>query len=248
MTTDVSAVGAPSAPRRWLAIAGLVIAVGLLVPGLIRPVITIRGVLQPDGIAALAPTLLEKGISDESLAQLKPMINPVMLAFIEAAPGGLRGALVNRLGPEIAAGLKKGGNIEVYYQTRSILGSVKHLYEVGSNTAATLILLFSVIVPFGKILLVLWATTRRDQIGRERTLHFVEIIAKWSMADVFAVALFIAYLAAQATQSAPGTAGAAILAFTATFGPGFYWFAAYCVFSLALQQLTTRWILSSSRR
>jgi uncharacterized paraquat-inducible protein A len=122
------------------------------------------------------------------------------------------------------------------------------LYEVGSRTAATLILLFSVIVPFAKVLLVLWATVRRDAVGRERTLHFVEIIAKWSMADVFAVALFIAYLAAQATQSAPGDPNASVLAFTATFGPGFYWFAAYCVFSLGLQQFTARWILASRTR
>jgi len=226
-------------------VAGLVVALGLLVPGLVRPVITIKGVLQPDGIAALAPKLLEQGITDESLAQLKPMVNPMMLALIEATPGGLRGALVSRLGPQLAAGLKKGGNIEIYQQTRSILGSVRHLYDVGSSMAATLILIFSVIVPFAKILLVLWATARTDAVGRARTLHFVEIIAKWSMADVFAVALFIAFLAAQATQSAPGDANASVLAFTATFGPGFYWFAAYCVFSLGMQQATARWILAA---
>lgn len=235
----------PSGSRRLLAIAGLVIAVGLLVPGLILPVITIRGVLQPDGMAELAPKLIEQGVSDESIAQLKPMINPMMLALIEAAPGGLKGALVSRLGPQIAEGLKKGGNIEVYAQTRSILGAVRNLYDVGSPTPATLILLFSVVVPFFKVLLGLWATVRSDALARARTLHFVEIIAKWSMADVFAVALFIAFLAAQATQSAPGTANATVLAFTATFGPGFYWFTAYCLFSLAAQQLTARWILKS---
>jgi hypothetical protein len=30
------------------------------------------------------------------------------------------------------------------------------------------------------------------------------------------------------------------VAFTAHFGPGFYWFAAYCLFSLASQQYTAR--------
>src|SRR5688572_9403562 len=99
---------APSRPRRALAIVGLIVAVALLVPGLILPVITIRGVLQPDGLADLAPKLIEQGISDEALAQLKPMINPMLLAMIEASPGGLRGAIVGRLGPQIADGLKKG--------------------------------------------------------------------------------------------------------------------------------------------
>ena len=71
----------------------------------------------------------------------------------------------------------------------------------------------------------------------------VEVIAKWSMADVFVVALFVAYLAATASQSTPG-AGPPLVAFTAQFGAGFYWFAAYCVFSLATQQLTARVLAS----
>jgi uncharacterized paraquat-inducible protein A len=82
----------------------------------------------------------------------------------------------------------------------------------------------------------------RGAARRQRTLNFVELIAKWSMADVFVVALFIAYLAAQATQTPPGDAAAAppLIAFTARFGPGFYWFASYCLFSLASQQFTAR--------
>jgi hypothetical protein len=234
----------PTRSQRSLAVASLAIAIALLIPGLFLPVITIRGVLEPDGIADLAPKLLSQGISDQSIATLKPLINPMALAMLEATPGGLRGALVNRLGTQIAAELKHGQPIEVYGQTRSILGSVQHLYRVGSPTPATLILIFSVLVPFAKAALVLWAIAHRDALRRERTLRFVEIIAKWSMADVFAVALFIAYLAAQATQTAGGS-GPAAVAFTATFGPGFYWFASYCVVSLAAQQVTARWIMAA---
>lgn len=233
------------ASRRMLALAGLALAVALLVPGLFLPVITIRGVLQPAGIADLAPKLLSQGISDQSIVALKPLINPMLLPLLEAAPGGLRGALVNRLSTQLATELKKGSDIEVYQQTRSILGSVRHLYSVGSITAATLILVFSVLVPFAKASLVMWAVSHRDELRRQRTLRLVEIIAKWSMADVFAVALFIAYLAAQATQSAGAGSSTAVVAFTATFGPGFYWFAAYCVFSLAVQQATARWIMAT---
>jgi hypothetical protein len=136
------------------------------------------------------------------------LINPAVAPLLELSPGGLKGALVNRLGTQVAAELKKGQPIEVYHQTRSILGSVRELYRVRSHTAATLILLFSVIVPFAKMSLVSWALFRRDEAGRRRTLTMVEIIAKWSMADVFAVALFITYLAAQATQSSAGTSSA----------------------------------------
>jgi hypothetical protein len=225
----------------------LVIAIGLLLPGLLLPVLTIRGVLQPDGVAEIAPKLLDQGISQQTVDSLKPLINPAMMPFLEGSPGGLRGAMVSRLSAQLAAELKNGKELEVYQQTRSILGSVKHLYEVGSNTAASLILLFSVVVPFFKALLVMWAVYRRDALKRARTLRFVEIIAKWSMADVFAVAVIIAYLAARATQAGGGTT-TALVTFTATFGAGFYWFAAYCLFSLFTQQLTSRWIMAARRQ
>ncbi len=229
--------------RRRLVLVGLAVTIAILIPGLVLPVIQLRGTLDPEGIAQLAPQLLEQGISDDAVAQVRALINPMMLPMIELTPGGLKGTLVNRLGPQIADALASGPEIEVYQQTRSILGSVRHLYRVGSATAATLILLFSVIVPFSKAILVLWAIYRRDAASRRRTLGFVEAIAKWSMADVFAVALFIAYLAAAASQTPPGATATQVVSFTAAFGPGFYWFAAYCLASLAHQQLTARWIM-----
>jgi hypothetical protein len=232
--------------RRRTALAGVVLTLALLVPGLVLPVITVRGILQPAGLAELAPRLVSEGISEESIATLKPLINPAVLPLLESFPGGLRGALVKRLGDQVAVELAKGEPIVVYEQTRSILGSVRHLYSVGSSTAATLILLFSVIVPFGKALLVSLAVLVKHDGMRRGVLKFVEMIAKWSMADVFAVALFITYLAAQATKAPPGATGAQVVAFTASFGIGFYWFAAYCVVSLAVQQITAR-VLAAGR-
>jgi uncharacterized paraquat-inducible protein A len=84
---------------------------------------------------------------------------------------------------------------------------------------------------------------------RLRTTRFVEAIAKWSMADVFVLALFITYLAAEATQTPPGDpAGAPLIAFDARFGPGFCWFAAYCLLSLASQQYTARLARAAASR
>jgi len=226
-----------------MALAGLILSVGLLVPGLVLPVITVRGVLQPAGMADLAPRILSDGISEQSVATLKPLINPAVLPFLEMSPGGLKTALVKRLGDQLSAELRNGKEIEVYQQTRSILSSVRHLYDVHSYTAAGLILLFSVVVPFGKAMLVSWAVLMRSDERRHGTLRFVEMVAKWSMADVFAVALFITYLAARATQAAPGSTAASAVAFTASFGLGFYWFAAYCLVSLATQQVTFRYLM-----
>ena len=227
--------------RRNLALLGLAVTIAVLLPGLALPVITVRGTLDPEGVATLAPQLLEEGLSDEVVATLRFMLNPALVPMLESSPGGLKGALVTQLSAQMAQQLASGSEIEVYQQTRSIVGSVRHLYRVGSPTAATLILLFSIVVPFTKAVLVMWALFHRDAMRRQRTLHFVEIIAKWAMADVFAVALFIAYLAARASQTPPGPGFVAQpVTFTATFGPGFYWFAAYCLASLAVQQATAR--------
>jgi hypothetical protein len=230
--------------RRGLALAGLAVSIALLLPGLFAPVISVRGTLDPDGVARLAPQLLERGLSKDAVAALRPMLNPVLLPVLDAFPGGLRGALVNQLGAQVAEQLAAGEELEVYQQTRSIVGSVRHLYRVGSPVAASLILLFSVIVPFTKGALVFWAAFHGNAARRARTLHFVELIAKWSMADVFAMALLIAYLAARASQTPPGPGFVPqLVTFTATFGPGFYWFAGYCLVSLGTQQATARILL-----
>ena len=221
----------------------LVASIGLLIPGLFAPVLTIRGVLTRDGIAQIAPTMLQHGLSDETMAVLKSVMNPTIVAFVEGTGGDLRKTVLDKLTPQVTASLQKNvAEVEVYQQTRSIVGSVRRLYEVGSPVPATLILLFSVIVPLGKAALVTWAVFLAGSARRLRILRFVETIAKWSMADVFVVALFIAYLAAQAsaTPTQGPNASPALIAFSARFGAGFYWFAAYCLFSLASQQVTAR--------
>ena len=228
---------------RILVLALVAASLALLVPGLFAPVLTIRGALTREGVAHVAPMMLERGLSDETIAVLKSMMNPGVVAFLQATGGDLRKVIIEKLAPQISASLQKSvGDVEVYEQTRSIMGSVQRLYEVGSPVPATLILLFSVIVPVGKAALVTWAVFMTNAARRQRTLRFVEAIAKWSMADVFAVALFIVFLAARASQAASGDPDAAppLIAFTAVFGAGFYWFAAYCLFSLATQQFTAR--------
>ena len=63
--------------------------------------ITIRGVLQPAGIADLAPKLLDQGISEETVASLKPLDQSAIAAVPRSAPGGLRGSLINRLATQV---------------------------------------------------------------------------------------------------------------------------------------------------
>ena len=230
-----------STSARALVLGLVLVNVLILLPGIVLPVLTIRGTLTREGLSQVAPTMLEKGLSDDTLAALRKLMNPNVLAMLQFTGGDLRKTIIDQLGPKLTEALQKDvGEVEVYTETRSILGAVRNLYDVGSPLPATLILLFSVIVPLTKSALVTWATFAGDGIRRQRVLDFVETIAKWSMADVFVVALFITFLAAAATQRAAAGAAPPLVAFQAIFGPGFYWFLTYCLTSLASQQYTAR--------
>lgn len=228
-------------PIRRRALLLLAASIAILIPGLFLPVLSIRGLLTREGIAAIAPQMLDKGVNDETMATLTSMLNPQIVTMVQLTGADLRKTIIDRLTPQLTTALQKNvGDVEVYQQTRSIIGSIENLYDVGSPVPATLILLFSVVVPFTKAALVGWAVlVSSDERGRG-TMRFVEAIAKWSMADVFVVGLFIAYLAAEATQRSGGGTAPGLVAFDARFGAGFYWFAAYCLLSLASQQYTRR--------
>ncbi|MDQ8166112.1 MAG: paraquat-inducible protein A [Gemmatimonadota bacterium] len=111
---------------------------------------------------------------------------------------------------------------ELFTETRSILGAIRTLHDSGNDFVAALILFFSVLVPLVKASLLAPLFLMRDQARRYQLFEFIHSISKWSMADVFAVGVFIALLAAKATDNMTGVAG-----------QGFYYFAAYCIVSNA---------------
>lgn len=120
-----------------------------------------------------------------------------------------------------------GTTREIFRQSQSIIEAVRSLHESGNTFVAGLILLFSILVPFIKALLLGVILALRTPAARYRLYLFVRSVSKWAMADVFAVGVFIAFLAAKATDNLDAVAG-----------PGFYWFAAYCLVSnLAFQVL-----------
>lgn len=118
-----------------------------------------------------------------------------------------------------------GAEMPLFTETRSILQSIRSLHESGNDFVAGLILLFSVIVPFIKGALLAYVAAGRDARRRYGVFRFVRSVSKWAMADVFLVGVYVAYLSAKATDN-----------LDATIGSGFYFFAAYCLVSLAALQ------------
>ncbi len=122
---------------------------------------------------------------------------------------------------DISAELPILGRTTFYEQTQSILETVKTLRNTNNELVAGLIFLFSVIVPVTKGIIILATLLVKKFPFKHQLYNFVNIIGKWSMADVFVVGVFIAYLSTQSNSM-----------ITAELLSGFYYFTAYCVISL----------------
>lgn len=123
----------------------------------------------------------------------------------------------------------------------SILTTVEELWHDNRLLVAFLILFFSVFIPILKTFMVLIAYLKKTTQIEKRLVSFVNAIGKWSMADVFVVAVFLAVLSTNQaeTQSAQQIT---LFGFKIDFivgsetvsniGNGFYFFTAYCLLSL----------------
>ncbi len=118
------------------------------------------------------------------------------------------------------------GSQEVLNQTRSIIGTIGDLNENGHSFVAFLILLFSVLVPIAKAVAMMFVALSPSRSATSKTHHFVGIISKWSMADVFVVAIFIAFLSLKTNEN-----------LSAELRSGFFYFTAYCILSIVAVQL-----------
>ena len=109
---------------------------------------------------------------------------------------------------------------------QSICSSVVKLYRVKCYTAATAILLFSILAPIVKqiaLLLTLILPAERAQ----RISRFTQAIHKWAMLDVFALAMVVIALSSAA-------------AWKATLLDGFLWFLAYFATAAVLGAVVAR--------
>ncbi len=148
----------------------------------------------------------------------------IVLAVVSLAllwPGLLQPVLTIKATMELF-----GTTRELTNETRSVVGAIQSLLESGNLFVAGLILLFSVMVPLTKAALLVPLFAMRGSAGAYRLYLLVQALSKWSMADVFAVGMLIALLVAK------GTANLSAIA-----GPGFYYFAAYCLVSNTAFQL-----------
>ncbi len=109
----------------------------------------------------------------------------------------------------------------IFEETRSIWQTVLSLKQAGYAEVGFMVVTFSIIIPVTKGLLIIWAWLSP---ARWRW-QLISVISKWSMADVFVVAILIAFFTAKATAE-----------LQSSLHDGFYWFTAYCLLSIASGQ------------
>ena len=86
------------------------------------------------------------------------------------------------------------GDVVLSFESKGIIGSISKLFENGDAVVATVILLFSVLIPTVKILSLLFVSLFIDNKFAHGIVKFFKMIGKWSMVDVFVVATFLVYL------------------------------------------------------
>ncbi len=221
--------------RQWISVALILITLALLYPGLTQNALTIRGVLDAGGVSALVERTVAQQMPADQLALIRPYLHQARFGTmnneqLSQTIGLVLGAIAKA---KISGAEAVIGTTTVYEQKQTIAVTVSFLFENKNYLAGTLIFLFSVCIPIAKALLFFVALFASPRIAGG-ILAFINGIGKWSMADVFLVAIYTAYLAARSSEGV----GQAIH-FETEYGPGFYWFAAYCVFSLGAQQIAT---------
>jgi paraquat-inducible protein A len=118
------------------------------------------------------------------------------------------------------------GEVVFQYESRSIVGTAAHLAMGGNLLLAVLLFVFSILIPLSKLLLSFVALGRIGTVAKQRALNCIRFIGKWSMTDVFVVAVVVAFLS---TESKGFT--------NASLGPGLYFFAGYGLLSLIAGQM-----------
>ncbi|KFZ37592.1 paraquat-inducible protein A [Shewanella mangrovi] len=206
----------------WKAALLLLLSLCLLIPGVTQPILSLSGTVEKAKLSATGMDMLASSVADDSESDRKHARN--MIGMV----AGLLG--LNHL----------EGEVQVFDKTRSIWSTVTELYQSGNALVAFLVMLFSVIVPVIKILLTLCSMIARESLAlRLQTLSGA--LSKWSMADVFVVALIISFMAGNAS------AGMGDMVRTnASFGLGFWFFLGYCLLSLLGHSLIKRVTVTNS--
>ncbi|MFH0894688.1 MAG: paraquat-inducible protein A [Bacteroidota bacterium] len=121
------------------------------------------------------------------------------------------------------------GKMYFYYQNKSATDLISLLFRNNNFFVGFCILLFSVVIPFFKMSVSIAVLFKPALLKKKFHYFVVHKIGKWSMADVFVAASFLAYLSFNNMNTGIETQSVVL--------PGLYFFLAYCIISLVSSHL-----------
>jgi len=113
------------------------------------------------------------------------------------------------------------GDVVLSFESKGVMGSIAKLFENGDTVIALVILLFSVLIPLLKVTALLFVSLFAHNELAHKIIKFFKLIGKWSMVDVFVVAVFLVYLTANNADVS-----------RAEVEVGLYFFLAYVIVSM----------------
>lgn len=202
--------------KKFLGILFILCAYAMLYPGLTQPMLSVSGTVEKTELVEVGKQL------------------------IQDSPG--TPAFINNMVDMVVQSLDVTGTVSAFDKTRSIIGTAQELYNNGHLPVALLIIIFSVGVPVFKGLLLICLNFPMGAKLHRFLLAMSNTISKWSMADVFVIAIFIAYLAGNGIKEDRG-----LVDFEASLGIGFWYFLGYCLISILGTQLLTSALKDKNR-
>jgi uncharacterized paraquat-inducible protein A len=195
----------------YLSISLVLISLILLIPGVTKPMLTITGTIEKSQLVDTGKDMLIQDLTEDSRANTRGILD------IAASMLGLD---------------TLDGEVEVFRNSRSIIDTIAALYQSHHFVVAMLVGLFSIVIPAVKLITMLILMLPVPPLIKQRLSKMISGIGKWSMADVFVVAIIVSYMAGNASAGMGD-----MLKTQSQFEIGFYYFVGYCIFSIASQMM-----------
>ena len=184
-----------------------VLSIIVLIPGITLPLLTIKATVNKQEMLELATQVLVPRTGQGS-------------------------NFVQNMLQSVLQQLNIEGSVQVFESTRSLLGTMHDLVLNDHIVVGLLIGLFGVVIPVIKIILTLLSMILKHQDDKKQMLKISNLLSKWSMSDVFVMAIIVAFLTVNANEQAVDA-----VQLNAELQSGFYFFTAYCILAITAGQL-----------
>ena len=193
--------------KKYIPIFLFILSIACLIPGIIQPFMTITAEIS------------KQELFDTATKEFLP-------------PAQQSNHFIQSMLQSVLREVNFEGSITAFESTRSLLETMNELISHEHVAVGLLIGFFGIIIPGIKILLTLIALLVASGQTRNDLLKMSSLLSKWSMSDVFLMAILVAFFTVNANAQAINT-----IQMQAALGPGFYYFATYCLLAIAAGQL-----------